>query len=65
MREWREAGALGREWTNDVQGKLSSLLYNLREYLFSHETRKRKIILFKMYEDLSDLNQFNEKLRTR
>ena len=65
MREWREVAGLSMEWTNTVQGKLNSLLYNLREYLFTQNGRIRKIILFKMYEDLSDLNQLNEKLRIR
>ena len=63
MRDWKERSGLDDAWLDAVHMKLRSLLFHLREYLFTSRPDRRKIILIAMYEDLSDTNQLIEKVR--
>ena len=64
MREWRKDTGLNNEWINGVHDKLKSILFLLREYLFTNEDNNRKFILRAIYEDFSDTNQMIEQMRT-
>ena len=63
MREWREDTGLDCAWVDSVHRKIRSLLFLLREYLFSKTEKKRKIILHAMYEDFSEVNRRIDKIR--
>lgn len=63
MREWRKAADLDKFWITVVRGKLKSLLFHLREYLFTSKLEHRKVILRVIYEDFSDASQLIEDVR--
>lgn len=64
LREWRKDTGLNTEWINSVHDKLKSLLFLLREYLFTDEAEKREYIMRALYEDFSDISQTIDQMRT-
>lgn len=64
MREWRKDTGFDLEWINNVHAKLRSVLFLLREYLFTGEDENRSRILRATYEDFSDISLIIEELRT-
>lgn len=64
LREWRKDTGFEYEWINQFHDKLKSILFLLREYLFTDEDNNRKFILRAIYEDFSDTNQMIEQMRT-
>ena len=64
MRDWKEAAGLDDQFLNTCHTKLNSMLYYLREYLFSERCDERRAALLRaLYEDFSDVNQLIEKVR--
>ena len=63
LRDWREACELDDAFMKTVRNKLKCLLFHLREYLLTEKLDRRQFILRVIYEDLSDANQLNEKVR--
>ena len=64
MRDWKEAAGLDDQFLNTCHTKLNSMLYYLREYLFSERCDERRAALLRaIYEDFSDVNQLIEKVR--
>ena len=63
MREWKKGAGLSDAWMNQIQRKLHSIMFNLREYLLTSRKDRRKIIARYMYEDYSDCSQLIDNLR--
>ena len=63
MREWKKGAGLSDAWMNQIQRKLHSIMFNLREYLLTNRKDRRKIIARYMYEDYSDCSQLIDNLR--
>ena len=63
MRDWREACAFDDHYLKVVRNKIQGLMLHLRMYLFTEKQSDRKCIVRVIYEDLSDANQINEKVR--
>ena len=64
MRDWKEAAGLDDQFLNTCHKKLNSMLYYLREYLFSERCDERRAALLRaIYEDFSDVNQLIEQVR--
>lgn len=63
MRDWRVACCFDDAYMKAVGNKIKGLLFHLREYLLTEKIDRRKFIARVIYEDLSDANQFNEKVR--
>jgi len=63
MRDWREACSFDDHYMKALRNKIKGLMFHLREYLFTEKLDRRKFIVRVIYEDLSDTNQINEKLR--
>ena len=64
LRDWRDACKLDDQFMKAVRNKLKGLLFHLREYLLTEKIHRRNYILRVIYEDLSDVNQLNEKVRS-
>ena len=64
LRDWRDACKLDDQFMKAVRNKLKGLLFHLREYLLTEKIHRRNYILRVIYEDLSDANQLNEKVRS-
>ena len=64
MREWREACAFDENFIKTVRNKIQGLMVHLRMYLFTEKQSDRQAIVRIIYEDLSDTNQINEKVRS-
>ena len=63
MREWKLGAGLDDVWMNEIQKKLHSIMFNLREYLLTSRRDRRNIIARYMYEDYSDSSQLIERVR--
>ena len=63
MREWKKSTGLSDAWMNQIQRKLHSIMFNLREYLLTSRKDRRSIIARYMYEDYSDCSQLIDSLR--
>ena len=63
MRDWREACGFDDQYMKGVRDKIKGLMYHLRIYLFTENQSDRQDIVYVIYEDLSDANQINEKVR--
>ncbi|XP_066916302.1 uncharacterized protein [Clytia hemisphaerica] len=63
MREWKKGAGLDDEWMNQIQKKLHSIMFNLREYLLTSRSDRRNIIARYMYEDYSDCSQLIDNVR--
>jgi len=63
MREWKLGAGLNDIWMNEIQKKLHSIMFNLREYLLTSRCDRRNIIARYMYEDYSDSSQLIERVR--
>lgn len=63
MRDWREACSMDLEYMKAVRNKIKGIVFHLREYLLTEKLDRRKFIVRVIYEDLSDANQLNEKVR--
>ena len=63
MRDWREACCFDDQYMKGVRDKIKGLMYHLRIYLFTENQNDRQDIVYVIYEDLSDANQINEKVR--
>jgi len=64
MRDWREACSHDINYLNGVRNKVKGLMFHIREYLLTQRLDHRKFIVRVIYEDLSDANQLNEKVRS-
>ena len=63
MREWKKGAGLSDAWMNQIQRKLHSIMFNLREYLLTSRKDRRSVIARYMYEDFSDCSQLIDNLR--
>ncbi|XP_028411303.1 uncharacterized protein LOC114533877 [Dendronephthya gigantea] len=63
-RDWIKAAELPIDLLKTLSNKLKFLVINIREYLLTEDVEKRKYILQAIYEDLSDIAQLNDKIRT-
>uniref|UniRef100_A0A7M5UK71 Uncharacterized protein n=1 Tax=Clytia hemisphaerica TaxID=252671 RepID=A0A7M5UK71_9CNID len=63
MRDWREACSFDDHYMKALRNKIKGLMFHLREYLFTEKLDRRKFIVRVIYEDLSDTNQINDKVR--
>ena len=63
MREWKKGAGLSDAWMNQIQQKLHSIMFKLREYLLTSRKDRRQIIARYMYEDYSDCSQLIDNLR--
>lgn len=62
-RDWIKAIGLPVDLLKTLSNKLKFLVINIREYLLTEDSQKRKVILQAVYEDFSDVSQLNDKLR--
>ena len=63
-RDWIKAAGLPVDLLKTLSNKLKFLVINIREYLLTEDSQKRKFILQAIYEDCSDIAQLNDKIRT-
>ena len=63
MREWKKGAGLSDAWMNQIQRKLHSIMFNLREYLLTSRKDRRSVIARYMYEDYSDCSHLVDNLR--
>lgn len=64
LREWRKDTGFDLKWLRRTHSKLRSILFLLREYLFTGADECRDRILRAMYEDFSDVSLIIEGIRT-
>lgn len=63
-RDWLQSSGLPKDFLKTVNSKLKGLVLNIKEYLLTEKLMRRSFILSVIYEDLSDISQLNDKIRS-